>query len=223
MATHSSALAWRIPGTGEPGGLPSMGSHRVGHDWSDLAAAVLPRVCILRTYINNGQNIYHQWWERSWQLHGWLLPVSTPWNERPSYPYPKPTILFPCNFLCSTYRQNWKLLHFPVCLFVDLLFTGLTSPRHLSEWSKPSKCLVHNEPWLVFIGWMPEWMTGKEGMCDTELENQEDKDWYDACLSHKEITVIESVDSDLKRSLETQPSPLSDPHHHHCWFPTGYK
>ena len=39
MATHSSVLAWRILGTGEPGGLPSMGSHRVGHDWSDLAAA----------------------------------------------------------------------------------------------------------------------------------------------------------------------------------------
>ena len=38
-ATHSSVLAWRIPGTGEPGGLPSMGSHRVGHDWSDSAAA----------------------------------------------------------------------------------------------------------------------------------------------------------------------------------------
>ena len=44
MATHSSGLAWRIPGTGEPGGLTSMGSHRVGHDWSDLAAAVLPMV-----------------------------------------------------------------------------------------------------------------------------------------------------------------------------------
>ena len=39
MATHSSVLAWRIPGTEEPGGLLSMGSHRVGHDWSDLAAA----------------------------------------------------------------------------------------------------------------------------------------------------------------------------------------
>ena len=39
MATHSSVLAWRILGTGEPGGLPSMGSHRVGHDWSDLVAA----------------------------------------------------------------------------------------------------------------------------------------------------------------------------------------
>ena len=39
MATHSSALAWRVPGTGEPGGLLSMGSHRVWRDWSDLAAA----------------------------------------------------------------------------------------------------------------------------------------------------------------------------------------
>ena len=39
MATHSSVLAWRIPGTGEPGGLLSMGSLRVGHNWSDLAAA----------------------------------------------------------------------------------------------------------------------------------------------------------------------------------------
>ena len=39
MATHSSILAWRIPGTEEPGGLLSMGSHRVGHDWNDLAAA----------------------------------------------------------------------------------------------------------------------------------------------------------------------------------------
>ena len=39
MATHSRVLAWRIPGTGEAGGLPSTGLHRVGHDWSDLAAA----------------------------------------------------------------------------------------------------------------------------------------------------------------------------------------
>ena len=40
MATHSDVLAWRISGTEEPGGLPSLGSHRVGHDSSDLAAAV---------------------------------------------------------------------------------------------------------------------------------------------------------------------------------------
>ena len=38
MAAHSSVLAWRIPGMAEPGGLPSVGSHRFGHDWSDLAA-----------------------------------------------------------------------------------------------------------------------------------------------------------------------------------------
>ena len=38
MATHSSVLAWRIPGMGEPSGLPSVGWHRVGHDWSNLAA-----------------------------------------------------------------------------------------------------------------------------------------------------------------------------------------
>ena len=47
MATHSSVLAWRIPETGEPGGLPSMGSHGVGHDWSDLAAtAVFHYICV---------------------------------------------------------------------------------------------------------------------------------------------------------------------------------
>ena len=40
MATHSSVLAWRLPGTGEPGGLPSLGMHRVGHDCSELAAAL---------------------------------------------------------------------------------------------------------------------------------------------------------------------------------------
>ena len=44
MATHSSVVAWRIPGTAEPGGLPSMGSHRVGQDCSDLSAAAAARL-----------------------------------------------------------------------------------------------------------------------------------------------------------------------------------
>ena len=49
MATHSSVLAWRIPGMVGPGGLPSMGLHRVGHDWSDLAgaAAAATVLCVL--------------------------------------------------------------------------------------------------------------------------------------------------------------------------------
>ena len=49
MATHSSVLAWRIPGTGEPGGLPSMGLHRVGHNWSNLAAAAAVEVAVTKT------------------------------------------------------------------------------------------------------------------------------------------------------------------------------
>ena len=44
MATQSSVLAWRIPGTGEPGGLPSLGSHRVRHDWSNLVAAAAGKI-----------------------------------------------------------------------------------------------------------------------------------------------------------------------------------
>ena len=48
MATHSSVLVLRIPGMGEPGGLPSMGSHRVGHDRSDLAAAAAAAAAIKR-------------------------------------------------------------------------------------------------------------------------------------------------------------------------------
>ena len=54
MATHSSVLAWRIPGMGEPGGLPSMGSHRVGHDWSDLAAAAACDTVVKNLPANTG-------------------------------------------------------------------------------------------------------------------------------------------------------------------------
>ena len=56
MATHSSVLAWRIPGTGEPGGLPSMGSHWVGHDWRDLAEACKGQTCIRKVYLCHFSN-----------------------------------------------------------------------------------------------------------------------------------------------------------------------
>ena len=52
MATHSSVLAWRIPGMGEPGGLLSLGSHRVGHDWSDLAAAAAAKLILYLLFWN---------------------------------------------------------------------------------------------------------------------------------------------------------------------------
>ena len=66
MATHSSVLAWRIPGTGEPGGLPSMGSHRARHDWSDLAVAVADDFLELSLF---------QWYNRCWQFDLWFLCV----------------------------------------------------------------------------------------------------------------------------------------------------
>ena len=56
MATHSSDLAWRIPGTAEPGELPSMGSHRVGHDWSDLAAAAAAHVYYVHVHTHTPWN-----------------------------------------------------------------------------------------------------------------------------------------------------------------------
>ena len=69
MATHSSVLAWRIPGTGEPSGLTSMGSHRVAHDWSDLAAAaaatlILTLTLIFLICIRNRMisYLYKKWW-----------------------------------------------------------------------------------------------------------------------------------------------------------------
>ena len=54
MATHSSVLAWRIPGTGEPGGLLSMGSRRVGHDRNDLAVAAGYNVANAKSFLRLG-------------------------------------------------------------------------------------------------------------------------------------------------------------------------
>ena len=67
MATHSIVLAWRIPGTGEPGGLPgglpSMGSHRVGYEWSDLAAAAAEAAAAFHCkYMSHLFYSFFCWW-----------------------------------------------------------------------------------------------------------------------------------------------------------------
>ena len=80
MATLSSVLAWRIPGTAEPGGLPSMGSHRVGHDWSDLAAAAC--------------------WFIIWNVRSWLL---VPFNHTTFFPF----IHMPCHLMVF---YHWTLV-----------------------------------------------------------------------------------------------------------------
>ena len=78
MATHSSVLAWRPPGTGEPGGLPSMGSHRVGHDWSDLAAAAATKIHAIT----------------------WLIPVDVDLNNLAEVMFVRFVTLFSQNIFC---------------------------------------------------------------------------------------------------------------------------
>ena len=81
MATHSSVLAWWIPGTGEPGGLPSVGSHRVRHDWHDLVAAAAAvevmkfqliysnpkRWCCESAVLNMPANLENSAWPQDWK------------------------------------------------------------------------------------------------------------------------------------------------------------
>ena len=74
MATHSNTLAWRIPGMGEPGGLPSLGSHRVGHDWSDLAAAAADD--LLFCFSQSSFREAHMWHLFHWSDVLWLIKAS---------------------------------------------------------------------------------------------------------------------------------------------------
>ena len=78
-ATHSSVLAWRIPGTGEPGGLPSMGSHRVGHDWSDLAAAAAANAGDTGVMVWPLGREYCP--EKVMATHSSIIPWKIPWTE----------------------------------------------------------------------------------------------------------------------------------------------
>ena len=83
MATHSSILAWRIPGMAEPGGLPSMGSHRVGHDWSDLAAAAANQTKSTTIFSVPVELLFLNWaLVRGYQLFGGMVKTES-W-ETPS-------------------------------------------------------------------------------------------------------------------------------------------
>ena len=95
MATHSSVLAWRTPGMGEPGGLPSMGSHRVGHDWSNLAAAA---ALYLNFYL---LRILNNWYHIKW----YQLSLSTKVEAIHTLRSYKPWI-FICTVLYPTYIQS---------------------------------------------------------------------------------------------------------------------
>ena len=86
MTTHSSVLAWRIPATGEPGRLPSMGLHRVRHDWSNLAAAVKAMVFLVVMYGSESWTIKKAERRRinAFELWCWRRLLRVPWNARRS-------------------------------------------------------------------------------------------------------------------------------------------
>ena len=146
MATHSSILAWRIPGTEEPGGLPSMGSHRAGHDWSDLAAgaaATAYSIVVWLTYImitiGSLVNIHYLMWIK--KLKKLILVMKTlricslnsihVWHTAVLI-----TLIMDLTFLVCSY--NWTFVSFD------------TIP------SPPNLCLLVPQIWSFFL-WVCFW------------------------------------------------------------------
>ena len=114
MATHFSVLAWRIPGTGEPGGLPSVGSHRVRHDWSNLAAAAAVVNFMLYEFLFN--RLY--WKVSSKWLHH--LNFYQRWMIIPVVLYPRQHSMLSvfCFFNCSKIpTANFTILTMFIYLF----------------------------------------------------------------------------------------------------------
>ena len=98
MATHSSVLAWRIPGMVEPGGLPSMGGHRAGHDWSDLAAAAAHAY-----HWTTGMGAVYFWWPL------WCFPCCGQEREVFSFEDPSNDAHYSSNSIYfSEWPQDWN-------------------------------------------------------------------------------------------------------------------
>jgi len=104
MATHSSVLAWRIPGTGEPVGLPSMGSHRVGHDWSDLAAAAADSILESRDI---------------------TLPTKVHLVKAMVFP----VVIYGCKSWTVKKPEHWRIDAFELCFWRRLLRVPWTARR----------------------------------------------------------------------------------------------
>ena len=133
MATHSGILAWRMPGTEEPGGLLSMGSHRVGHDWSNLGAAAamnieahtsfqirilsgyMSRSRIVGSYGNsifNFLRIFHTVLHRGSTNH-------VPTNSAGGFPFLHPLSSFYCRFFDHGHQiiaVRWYIIIVFICI-----------------------------------------------------------------------------------------------------------
>ena len=148
MATHSSVLAWRIPGTGEPGGLQSMGLHRVGHDWSDLAAAAAGDI-YNQFYVSSGHCILGALTQNTnIKLKGILKERNTVFSD--------------LQILYNKVNEYWYVLSHPlkaihhnhfcqyfisVCLYMHWRRKWQPTPVFLPGESHGRKSLVGCSPW----------------------------------------------------------------------------
>ena len=158
MATHSSVLAWRIPRTGKPGGLPSMGLHRVGHNWSDLApAAAMPHdveylhVC--------WQFVYVFWKNVCLDILSFLIHLSLLLSGKNSS-YVLNTGLLPdisLYYLCSFCESNY----FELKSFFVMLVTTDTRPCKTDESWRESVDFVSSMVVMLHCGFARYYHWGK--------------------------------------------------------------
>ena len=167
MATHSSVLAWRIPGMGEPGGLQSMGSHRVGQDWSDLAAAAAP--CKLpRAGIFYLIKKAERWRIDAFELWCWKRLLRVPWTARRS----NQSILKEISPGCSLEELmlRLKLQYFGHLMqradsFEKTLMLGKIEGRRRRERQRMRWLVASPTQWTwVWVDSESWWWTGKPGM-----------------------------------------------------------
>ena len=141
MATHSSVLAWRIPGTEEPGGLLPMGSHRVRHDWSNLAAAaVVLQCCVSFLLYSKVNQLYVYTYPIHLLLFSWSPCISSVqfsfsvmsnslWPhglQHTRLPCPSPTPKV-CSNSCALSRWYHPTISSSVVLFSSCLLSFLAS------------------------------------------------------------------------------------------------
>ena len=150
MATHSSILAWRIPGTEEPGGLPSMGSHRVGHDWRDLAAAAETWLLLLLPTRVLGLLINRNWSE----ARKFLASSSIEIDQRPDKKFRGSNTNN--SFLCLLTRQGGA------SLFFTLVRVGIGWKRWLRWFAHPFVvlCTGGQAQYPAFVQALQKWQLG---------------------------------------------------------------
>ena len=147
MATHSSILAWRIPGTEEPRGLLSMGLHRVGHDWSDLAAAAAVVMYGCESWIMKKAEC---WRIDAFELWCWRKLLRVPWTASRS----NQSILKEISPGCSleVLMLKLKLQHFGHLMWrVDslenTLMLGGTGGRRRRAWQRRDGWMASPTRW----------------------------------------------------------------------------